>query len=223
MKTQPSPWNRRHKVILAALLIGQFAIAAIVGGGELLADTMIGVIPAVAITAAIPVALFLAAYGLSVGFRDFVLSQDLRTLTLLQQWRVVGFAFLLLYGVEALPGLFAWPAGLGDVAIGLAAVAVVLRLERDPAYSVSAGYIGFHLLGLLDFAVAIVTAGLTSGALPDLVSDGLTSAAMDVWPLNLFPSFIVPAFIILHLTALLKIAALRRATEGEAIGDLRPA
>jgi hypothetical protein len=33
---------------------------------------------------------------------------------------------------------------------------------------------------------------------------------MDVWPLNLFPSFGVPLFIMLHLTALLKVHGLRK-------------
>ncbi len=110
-----------------------------------------------------------------------------------------------------LPGVFAWPAGLGDVAIGLAAAFVIARLGRDPAWATSAGLVRIHLLGLLDFAVAIATAGLTAGGFPSLIADGVTSAPLDVWPLNLFPSFIVPIFIILHLSVLLKVRHLRRA------------
>ena len=33
---------------------------------------------------------------------------------------------------------------------------------------------------------------------------------MDIWPLNLFPSFIVPIFVILHLSVFLKVRELRR-------------
>ncbi len=138
------------------------------------------------------------------------MAQDIRTLTMLQHWRVIGFVFLPLTYFAVLPGLFAWPAGLGDVAIGLAAAFVIARLDRDPAWATSAGLVRFHLLGLLDFAVAIATAGLTAGAFPSLIADGVTSAPLDVWPLNLFPSFIVPIFIILHLSVLLKVRHLRR-------------
>ena len=54
---------------------------------------------------------------------------------------------------------------------------------------------------------------------PALIPGGVTSGAMDVWPLNLFPSFGVPFFIIVHATALLKIRDLRRrATAGYPAG-----
>ena len=133
------------------------------------------------------------------------------TLTTLQLWRVIGFAFLALYAFDTLPGLFALPAGLGDVGIGLAATLIVTRLGRDPGYARSSGFVRFHLLGLLDFAVAAVTSGLAAGAFPALIPDGVTSAPMDVWPFSLFPSFIVPVFVVLHLTVLLKVRDLRRA------------
>ncbi len=195
---------------LTGLLLAWFAAAYVIGSERLLANEAGALLAPIAITAIIPVAAFLAIYALSSRFRVFVLAQDIRALTMLQHWRVVGFAFLPLYFFAVLPGLFAWPAGLGDVAIGLAAAFVIARLDRDPAWATSAGLVRFHLLGLLDFAVAITTAGLTAGAFPSLIADGVTSAPLDVWPLNLFPSFIVPIFIILHLSVLLKVRHLRR-------------
>ena len=177
----------------------------------------------IAITVAIPVFAFLAAYALSPGFRSFVLAQDIRKLTMMQHWRVIGFAFLPLYAYGVLPGLFAWPAGLGDVAIGFAALFVVTRIDRDPEYAKSSGFLRFHLLGLLDFVVAIATAGLTAGAFAGLISGGVTSAALDVWPLNIFPSFLVPAFIILHLVVLLKVRELRKVETTDATGSVQVA
>ena len=217
MKTHQEPpvWSAAHKAGLAGLLLVQFAAATVIGTGGLLTNDHNSVMAPIAVTAFIPVALFLAAYGLSARFRRFVLAQDMATLTMMQLWRVIGFTFLPLYAFGALPGLFAWPAGLGDVAIGVAAVVVVRRMTRAPDYATSPGFVRFHLLGLLDFAVAIATAGLAAGAFPALIPNGVTSAAMDVWPLNLFPSFGVPAFIIMHLTVLLKVRELRRhATAG---------
>ena len=157
-----------------------------------------------------PVALFLALYAASPGFRGFVLSRDLRVVTMLQAWRVVGFGFLLLYGHGVLPGLFAWPAGLGDVAVGLSAPLVVLALARDPVFAASRAFVVWNWLGLADFAVALAAAALASGAIPALVAGGVTSAPMEVWPLYLFPGFFVPLFVFLHLTALFQARALGR-------------
>jgi hypothetical protein len=208
--TSAPAWSGAAKASLAAVLFAQFTAAYVIGTEGFLTNDQSSLFAPIAITAVFPVALFLSAYALSQRFRGFVLSQDLRRLTMLHQWRVIGFTFLALYAVDAMPGLFAWPAGLGDVATGLAAVFIVSRMDRDPDYAASSNFVRFHLLGLLDFAVAITTAGLSAGSFPALISNGVTSAPLDVWPLNIFPSFIVPGFIILHLMVLLKVRHLRR-------------
>jgi hypothetical protein len=223
MSTSSQTIDRRgaHWFGAVGLLALWFAAAYVIGANGLLANQGITPIAPIALTAVVPVATFLAIYALSSQFRDFVLSLDIRTLTMLQHWRVVGFAFLPLYFFGVLPELFAWPAGVGDVAIGLAAPFVVARLARDPDWARSAGLVRFHLLGLLDFAVAIATANLASGVIPALVAGGSTSAPMSLWPLNIFPSFLVPIFIIGHLIVLLKLRHLRRAArlpEATALG-----
>ncbi len=207
---QSIAWPLPQKIALAGLLLFGLVAAYVIGAGQFLMNEQPSFFAPIAATAAIPVALFLAGYAFSARFRDFVLAQDLRRLTMLQAWRVVGFTFLPLYAFGHLPGLFAWPAGLGDVAVGIAAVFVIARLDRDADFASTPRFVTFHLMGLLDFAVAIGTAGLASGAFPFLTGDGVTSAAMDVWPLNIFPSFWVPAFIILHLMVLLKVRHMRR-------------
>ncbi len=216
-------WTTGKRAALAVVLAIWLAAAVYIGGADLLPNTGANLIAPIALTVFLPVMAFLALYLVSGGFRRFVLAQDIETLTMLQHWRIIGFAFLPLYFYGALPGLFAWPAGLGDVAVGLAAPLVILRLRRDPAYATSAGLVRYHYLGLLDFAVAFATVGLSAGAYPALTSYGVTSAAMDVWPLNIFPSFGVPIFIILHLTVLLKVWELRRRSATPAVGGLEAA
>lgn len=216
-------WNNMHKTGLAALLLVQFTAAYVIGTEHLLTNDSLSLILPIGITVAVPVALFLASYSIFPRFQRFVLDQDLRTLTMIQLWRVMGFTFLMLYSFEVLPGLFAWPAGLGDVAVGLAAIVVLARLDRDPDYALSPSFSRFHLLGLLDFAVAVATSTIASGAFPSLIPTGITSAPMDVWPLNLFPSFFVPAFIILHLTVLLKVREMRRQATTGSVGTLEAA
>lgn len=216
-------WTGPRLAILAVLLGVQFAAAWYVGTTGLLENNGASVIPPIAVMVVVPVALFVSAYTLFPGFRDFVQAQDLRLLTAIQAWRVVGFAMLMLYAFDHLPALFALPAGLGDVAVGLLAVYAVARLDRDPDYATSAGIVRFHLLGLADFAVAIGTASLASGAIPALVGGGVTTAAMDTWPMNLFPGFGVPVFIILQLTALFRVRALRRGVTAGYTGRLATA
>jgi hypothetical protein len=219
--TRTPTWTAGKKAALAVIVAVWFAAAAFIGGTHLLANTGASVIAPIAITVFVPVVAFLTLYLISSSFRSFVLAQDIETLTMLQHWRVIGFAFLPLYFYGALPGVFAFPAGLGDVALGLTAPLIVMRLRRDPEYATSSGLVRFQYLGLLDFVVAFATAGLTAGAYPGLIFGGVNSAAIDVWPLNMFPSFMVPIFIILHFTVLLKVRELRRQSVPGFTGELK--
>lgn len=221
--TQTSPWTAKAIVITTGLLLVQFVAAYVIGSGHLLTNSAGAVFPPIALTAVVPVVGFLAAYNFIPGVRAFVLAQDIRTLTMVQLWRVVGFVFLPLYSFGVLPGLFAWPAGLGDVAVGLLAFFVVGKIDRDPDFVTSRGLVGFHLLGLTDFAIAISTSALAAGAFPTLIAGGITSAALDVWPLNIFPSFIVPAFIIAQLSVLLSVREARRVASPHAGSALHTA
>lgn len=207
--------SRSAKVALAVVLAVWFALAAAAGATGILSTGPDTLARPVLVSVVVPIAVFLALFAGSHRFRSFILTRDIRVATMLQLWRVIGFAFLPLYAYGVLPGLFAWPAGLGDVAIGLSAPFVVLALTRDPAFAHSRGFVVWNLLGLLDFVVAAGTATLASGAIPGLVAGSVTSAAMEVWPLSLFPSFIVPLFVILHLTVLFRVRALRRAAGSE--------
>ena len=56
---------------------------------------------------AFPVLVFALAYRGSTRFREFALGLDLRFLTALQGWRVIGGVFIVLYFYGMLPGLFA--------------------------------------------------------------------------------------------------------------------
>ncbi len=58
----------------------------------------------------IPVAIFAASDVGVAGFRRFVFSLDLRLLTIVQGWRVVGAAFFFLYVYDVLPEVWAFPA-----------------------------------------------------------------------------------------------------------------
>jgi hypothetical protein len=146
-----------------------------------------------------PLAVFLAAYGVWPAFRTYVLSIDLPLATAVQAWRAGGLVFLAFYKYGLLPGAFAWPAGLGDIAVGVTAPWVALALVRRPGFATSPVFIGWNLFGILDLVVAVGTGGLHSA----LASAGeVTTAPMAELPLVLIPAYLVPLFVMLHLAAL---------------------
>lgn len=170
--------------------------------GLFVADTSHAFRP-IALSAMIPVGLFFAVYALSPALRGWTATIPVALLTGLQAWRVIGFTFLPLWFFDVLPAPFGLVAGLGDVAVGFGAAFVAYAIAKDPTLIGGKAFKNVHIAGLVDFAAAIATAFLTSGAFPTIWSGPVTSAAMEVWPLNVFPSFGVPLFIILHVIALL--------------------
>ncbi len=148
-----------------------------------------------------PLIAFLAAFWIVRAFRGFVLAVDLRLVTGIQAWRFAGFGFLALYAHGLLPGLFAWPAGLGDIAIEDTAPWVVLALMRRPGFAASRPFVVWNLLGVLDLVVALSTGVLGSGIARSLAGE-VTTGPMAQLPLVLIPAYLVPFFIMLHLAAL---------------------
>ncbi|MGE0724454.1 MAG: hypothetical protein AB7O45_08770 [Alphaproteobacteria bacterium] len=169
--------------------------------------------PPIAVLAAIavPPMLFAAALAWHPGVRRQVLAIDPVWLAAVQGLRALGGGFLFVHAFGHLPGLFAWPAGLGDLLVAALAPFVAVRLARDPGWLASRELARFHALGLLDFAVAVGTGVAASGRIP-LVVDGVTTGPLGVLPLVLIPAFAVPLWICLHLAAFAQIRAARRAT-----------
>jgi hypothetical protein len=87
-------WTNGKKAALAVIIAIWFAAAAFIGAEHLLPNTGADLFAPIAVTAVIPVMAFIGLYLISTGFRRFVLAQDIETLTMLQHWRVIGFAFL---------------------------------------------------------------------------------------------------------------------------------
>jgi hypothetical protein len=148
--------------------------------------------PPFALVAAVagPVVAFSIAYAASPRLKRLVRSLDLRLVLAAQLWRVVGAAFLFALAFDRLPADFAVPAGVGDIATGVAALAVVLSLVRGTL--TRRRLYAFTALGIGDFVVAILT-GLA-----------FRPVEMDLWPLILFPTVAVPLFATLHIVSLIQ-------------------
>ena len=104
-----------------------------------------------------------------------------------QLYRALGVIFLILYGTGKLPGAFAWPAGFGDVLVGVLAPVVAVAYARAPhknADLVSA----WNLFGLADLVVAVTAGFLTSPSPFQLFAFDLPSELVSQFPLVLVPS-----------------------------------
>ena len=127
--------------------------------------------------------------------------------------RVAGVAFLLYMAFGYLPALFALPAGLGDIAAGIAALLVTRRLAQGTGHRAA---LWFNAFGMTDLVVALTLGALTGFQLLNVTP---SSAPITELPLALIPTATVPLFFALHITAV------SRAGEGSAdtVAHHRPA
>ena len=129
-------------------------------------------------------------------------------LTLPHSLRVVGVLFLIVMALGHLPAAFAMSAGLGDIAIGVAAPFVALQLARGTG---RAGAVVFNVLGILD----LVVAGALGFLLFRLVEVTPSTAPLFVLPLALIPTVAVPLAIMLHIVSLRRLRTAAKSEKGE--------
>ncbi len=109
-------------------------------------------------------------------------------------------AFLILMALGHLPALFALPAGLGDIAAGIAAPLVAYRLARGTGRRAARWHNAF---GMTDLVVA-----LTLGALTGFQLLHVTPSATPILelPLALIVTAGVPLLLVLHITSMSTLA-----------------
>ncbi len=159
--------------------------------------------------AILPVVAFATWYLRSAEFRQFVLAADLRILTLAQTWRVGGVVFLILHRQGVLPGVFALPAGWGDIAIGATAPLVAWAISSRNNFPKRI-FILWNVLGILDLVMAVSLGVLASASPLGILAGEITTQVMGKFPLSLIPTFFVPLLIIFHLIALGRVRQLTR-------------
>jgi len=128
----------------------------------------------------------------------------------LQLYRIFGSQWLAYWLRGVLPGLWALPAGTGDVLTGLFAVPAAIALATGTAEGRKAAIL-WNIFGLVDFAVAI-TLGLIASPGPfQLVVPNGPSMVVDAFPNVLTPAFVVPSSILLHALSLRQLRRSSRA------------
>ena len=193
--------SRRRVVIVATLILGAWLLAAILRAPSTapLDASGRGVVPiAFAVFGVASLVVALGALALSDAWRRTLDAIPVERLVLIQAFRMLGVIFVQLWTIGALPKRFALGAGLGDIAIGLAAPFVAFALARHLSGS-RALALTWNTLGVLDLVAAV---GLGTGFLVHLMAPASPlepAAAMTMFPLAIVPTFGVPLAIVLHL------------------------
>jgi len=114
----------------------------------------------------------------------------------LQVFRALGGVFLLEMTRQNIPPIFAYPAGLGDLAVALIALAVLIKYWNAKPFPAGAVYLVIAA-GALDFASAFFF-GFGSSETPVQLFFPETPNEVLVFPTGLIPLFLVPYAIFFH-------------------------
>jgi hypothetical protein len=205
--------NAKYGRLTAALIAAWFFVSLTAAALHLF-DAAPGRPPiAFGLAVVIPIALYLLWFTTSKEFRRFVLSLDTRTLALVHTLRLAGLSFLALYTFRILPGLFALPAGWGDITVGVTAPLVAMYLA-NPTHRRS--FLLWEALGVVDLVTALTLGTTVRFIEPQAVATN----AMTVLPMSLIPTFAVPLFLIIHM---ISIAQARQWPKTRQAGFARPA
>ena len=158
-------------------------------------------------TLRIPVALLTTLAGgylllFSRTFRAIIGGIPQHWLIGIQTFRILGGVFLVRYFQGELPGVFAIPAGVGDVLTGLFAPLVAYWWVTGKPYARTVAT-AWNLFGMADLVNAVVLGGLTGGG-----GGGI------VFPIVLIPTYGVPRAFLVHSYSL--IGLLRKTTRDSA-------
>jgi hypothetical protein len=111
------------------------------------------------------------------------------------------------------PAVFALPAGLGDIAAGLAAPFVARRLARGTGHTRA---MWFNLFGILDLVVAL-SIGFLAGLGPwQPLNVTPTTEPLSLLPLALVPTVAVPLAIALHIVSMRRLRTAARPEQDRA-------
>jgi hypothetical protein len=132
---------------------------------------------------------------LSRTFREIIAAIPQHWLIAIQTVRILGGVFLVRYFQGELPGLFAIPAGVGDLLTGIFAPLVAYWWFVGKPYARAAA-IAWNLFGMADLVNAVTIGSLTGGA------DGGI-----VFPIVLVPIYAVPRAFLIHSYSLIGLLA----------------
>jgi len=203
--------DRKRAVSIGTALLVGWLFAALLPSWAGFYRTARAGMPTIQYGLLIPIIVAVALFWRWGAFRRAIEAVPQEWVVGLQFYRAEGLIFLLLLAGHRLPGVFAWPAGIGDVIVGLLAPAVAIAYAyrlRNTGALVRV----WNLLGIGDLIVAVATGFLSSPSRLEMFAFGAPNVLVTAFPLVMIPVFLVPLSVLLHLASLKK---LRQAEMGQ--------
>ncbi len=197
---------RRVIVLSAGVLVTWFLVAiwlAQAGVYRALADGPLP--PTIAYGINLPIVIGIAFILSSRAFGRVLAAVPQHWLVGVQVYRTLGIIFLISHANGLLPGIFAIPAGYGDILVGLSAVFVAYLYARKGRAARGAA-IGWNALGIADLILAVTLGTLSSPGRFQILSLDDPNVMIGTYPMVMVPIFAVPLSILLHACSLTKLS-----------------
>jgi hypothetical protein len=115
----------------------------------------------------------------------------------LQVYRIFGGIFLVRWAAGDAPGVWAIPAGTGDVLVGLLALPAALYFRSGRRGGRAAAY-AWNVFGVADLLLAVALGAMTSPGPLQMLSLDRPNILVGAYPTVMVPAYGVPLSLILH-------------------------
>jgi len=151
--------------------------------------------------ALLPLLCGLVLWPASRSFRGSVRALGPDWIIRIQIYRTLGLISLVGWYHGLMPRVFAMPAGVGDLLVGLSApgVAWMVRHGRPGAASATTFW---NFLGLADVVIAVTLGALSSPSPFQVFAKDAPGIAITTFPLVLLPTIVVPLSVLCHFCSL---------------------
>ncbi len=191
----PAQYKKSTLMVVAGFFILYFGYILLLAKTG--AYTTVSLPPKILLITTLPYAILLfgIVYRLKIT-QTIVHHTPVSALISLHIFRLVGLTFILLAVYEALPSLFSWLAGTGDVLTAVSSIWVAKKVSEKSASTKKIAWF-WNTFGLLDIIITALLANV-------LTKISIDTGAMGVDTLTKIPYCIIPAFapptiIFLHL------------------------
>ena len=207
---------RRVVYLIAGCLVAWFLAAVWLARAGLFRAVVDGPIPpTITYGINLPILIGIAWVLSSRAFGRVLAAVPQHWLIGVQVYRTLGVIFLVSHANGLLPGVFAIPAGYGDILVGLAA-AIVAYLYARKGLAPRRAVVGWNVLGIVDLLMAVTIGFLSSPGQFQILSLGEPNEMISAYPLVMVPVFAVPLSVLLHVCSLTKLSRESRQRSGNA-------